>query len=187
MTVLALDTATQCGFALLRADARIESGSRRFDVKSKERPGARWVKFKGFLLEMKACHPDLRLIAYEDVKAHGPGVLVAHIYGGFVATLQAFCEHHQIEYVGYGVGTVKKAWTGNGAARKEQMVARCRELGFEPEDDNEADAIALLHLATGRVPKLPIDRLGEQRPLRPNADTRSREISFPSSLPEKPF
>lgn len=34
----------------------------------------------------------------------------------------------------------------NGGA-KSMVVARCRELGFDPQDDNAADAIALWHFA----------------------------------------
>lgn len=38
---------------------------------------------------------------------------------------------------------VKKAWTGAGRAEKSAMVARAKQLGFSPADDNEADAIAI--------------------------------------------
>jgi hypothetical protein len=162
MTTLSLDLATRCGYALLRADGKIESGVERFQPRPSERPGARWARFKIFLLGVKQSNPDLGLIAFEDVKAHGPGVQAAHVYGGFIATLQLFCEHHGIEYRGAGVGLIKKAWTGDGWATKKEMVARCRELGFNPKDDNEADALALLHLVTNRVPPLPPERLARK-------------------------
>jgi crossover junction endodeoxyribonuclease RuvC len=192
VTVLALDLATTCGFAILRTDGTIESGAQRFGPRvvkgEKEAEGMRWVKFRAWLVELHQRH-EFKTIAYEEVNfIGGPGGTYAvQVYGGFVAVMQHFCEGYRIPYSPHGVPVIKKAWTGKGNARKEDMVARCRELGFKPEDDNEADAIALLHLATGRVPKLPIERQVKKRPLRPNADTRSREISFPSSLPEKPF
>jgi hypothetical protein len=53
---LALDLGTNLGFALLRADGRIESGIERFEAKSKEGPGMRWVHFKRWLVDMKACN-----------------------------------------------------------------------------------------------------------------------------------
>ena len=34
--------------------------------------------------------------------------------------------------------------TGKGNADKQAMIAAVRERGFEPADDNEADAIAIL-------------------------------------------
>ena len=41
-----------------------------------------------------------------------PGVDAAHAYGGFMAHLTAWCEHHQIPYQGVPVGTIKKHATG---------------------------------------------------------------------------
>ena len=71
----------------------------------------------------------------------------AHAYGGFLATLTAWCEHHQIPYQGVPVGTIKKHATGKGNASKDEMVASIRSRGHQPADDNEADALALLHWA----------------------------------------
>ena len=34
------------------------------------------------------------------------------------------------------------------------MIRQCEALGFRPDSDNEADAIALLHVATNRCPVL---------------------------------
>jgi crossover junction endodeoxyribonuclease RuvC len=154
MTVLALDLATKCGFAILRADGRIESGATSFKPKAKEGEGMRWVRFRAWLVDLKQQH-DFTRVTYELVIAHGPGAQAGHIYGGLVAVLQSFCEHHRIPYASHHVGTIKKAWTGKGNASKQQMIDRARELGFKPRDDNEADAIALLHLDTGRTPKMP--------------------------------
>ena len=48
---------------------------------------------------------------------------------------------------GVGVGTVKKAWTGKGNAKKAEMIAAARQRGIKVVDDNEADAVAILSLA----------------------------------------
>lgn len=179
MTTLALDLATELGFALLRADGRIESGSVRFQPKAKEGEGARWVHFRRWLVDVKAANGDLSRITYELVVGGVPGqVYAAQIYGGFVAILQAFCEHYQIAYDGVHVGTIKKRWTGNGAAKKPEMIARCKELGFNVENHNEADAIALLHVALDRVPALPLERQVKKRALRKDPDTTSKSIPF---------
>lgn len=45
------------------------------------------------------------------------------------------------------VATVKKHWTGSGRAEKADMIRAARERGFEPKDDNAADALALMDLA----------------------------------------
>lgn len=153
MTVLALDLATCTGFAILRADGSVESGSKGFAPRSKEGDGQRWARFRSWLLDIKRVHEPIERIAYEEVVGGVPGqVYAAQVYGGFVAVLQLFAEHHDIPYQGYNVSTIKKAWTGKGNATKHMMIARCRTLGFNPKDDNEADAIALLHVALDRVP-----------------------------------
>lgn len=41
--------------------------------------------------------------------------------------------------------TLKRMATGSGAATKEQMVARARELGADVANDDEADAFLLAH------------------------------------------
>lgn len=69
----------------------------------------------------------------------------AHAYGGFLATLTAWCEHHSIPYQGVPVGTIKKHATGKGNAGKEDVITSVRARGHAPVDDNEADALALLH------------------------------------------
>lgn len=186
MITLALDLGTHCGWALLRADGRIESGCESFNPKIREGAGQRWIKFRAWLVEVKNTH-GINRIAYELVIGGMPGqVYAAQVYGGFVAVLQHFAEHHQLPYEGFHVGTIKKAWTGNGSAKKSDMIARCKELGFTPANDNQADAIALLHLACNRVPKLPIERQAARIPKRkpkPNPDTRTR----PMALSRDPF
>ena len=46
----------------------------------------------------------------------------------------------KIPYRGVPVGTIKRHVTGQGNADKEAVIAAVRALGFDPADDNEADA-----------------------------------------------
>ena len=71
--------------------------------------------------------------------------LPIYVHGGFLATLTAWCEEHEVPYEGVPVGTIKRHVTGKGNAGKQAVIEAVRALGFEPEDDNEADALALLH------------------------------------------
>jgi Holliday junction resolvasome RuvABC endonuclease subunit len=183
VVTLALDLATTTGYALLRADERIESGAVKFAPKAKDTPGARWIKFTTWLGEMVAAHPNIALVVYEDVVfIGGPGGAYAcQVYGGFVALMQMFFDRRGIPYIGHGVPEVKKKWTGRGDAKKDEMIARCKELGFNPTDDNEADAIALLHVATGRAPPV----LMPKRPrAKPSKDTATAALDL---LPTAPF
>jgi Holliday junction resolvasome RuvABC endonuclease subunit len=88
-------------------------------------------------------------VYYERVVRHASNG-AAQIYGGFVACLTAFCEANGVRYVEVNVSTIKSHWTGKGNAKKEAMIERCKERGFEPQDDNEADAYALLDYALER-------------------------------------
>ena len=48
---------------------------------------------------------------------------------------------------GIPVATIKRHISGRGNADKDAVIAAVRALGFEPTDDNEADALALLDWA----------------------------------------
>ena len=45
------------------------------------------------------------------------------------------------------MGTIKKHATGKGNAGKAEIIAAMRALGHPVTDDNEADALAILHWA----------------------------------------
>lgn len=179
---MALDLGTKCGYAILRADGRVESGEARFPVKDGEGQGIRYVRFRRWLVEMKQAHPDIAELVYEQVMGHGAFQIIAsHVYGGLLATLQAFGEHHGIVYRGIGVATIKKQFAGHGKASKTDMIRQCEALGFRPNSDNEADAIAILHVATGRCPILTMTgatpKKGSRRP-RPQPEMQPGENPF---------
>ena len=69
----------------------------------------------------------------------------SHVYGGFLSTLQVYCEERNIPYRGIPAGTIKKHATGKGNASKQMMIDAAREkLGYTGDDDNEVDALWLL-------------------------------------------
>jgi len=141
--ISSFDIATKLGWATWES-GRISSGVYDFKNGAWDGAGICYLKFARWL---RRYHADSGLVSFEGVMSHGPGgIYAAHKYGGFVAVLQAECERMQIPYYGEGVGTIKKFWTGSGNASKERMIAEADRRGFNPKDDNEADALALLHL-----------------------------------------
>ena len=82
-------------------------------------------------------------IHYEEIRRH-VGTDAAHVFGGFLATLTAWCEQNRIPYQGVPVGTIKRFIAGKGNADKQAVIAAVRGRGFAPADDIEADAIAIL-------------------------------------------
>ncbi len=137
--LLALDLGTKAGWATT-SNGVIDSGVQIFANDRFSGGGMRYLKFQKWLEEM----PRPTQVVFEEVRRHR-GTDAAHVYGGLMAHLTAWCEKHQIPYQGVPVGTIKKAWTGNGNAGKNLMIDEAKKRGFTPKDDNEADALALLH------------------------------------------
>mgnify|MGYP002033505718 CR=1 FL=1 len=142
--ILALDLGQKTGWSLHAPDSRITSGTAEFKNDRWQGGGMRFLRFKQWLTEIKQVAGELDAVFFEEVRRHA-GVDASHAYGGFLATLTAWCEHHGIPYQAVPVGTIKRHVTGKGNANKEAVIAAVRKLGFDPADDNEADALALLH------------------------------------------
>ena len=106
----------------------------------------RFLRFKRWLNELLSVSKEINAVYFEEVRRHA-GVDAAHAYGGFLGQLTAWCEQHHVPYLGVPVGTIKKHATGKGNASKDDMIAAVVKCGFAPGDDNEADALALLHWA----------------------------------------
>ena len=106
----------------------------------------RYLRFKRWLSEVTALADEIHAVYYEEIRRHA-GVDAAHVYGGLMATLTTWCEHHRIPYQGVPVGTIKKHATGKGNAGKAEVIAAMRALDHPVTDDNEADALAILHWA----------------------------------------
>lgn len=145
-TILALDLGTHTGWALQHPDGAITSGTEQFRPQRFEGGGMRFLRFKRWLNELLTATDHINAVFFEEVRRHA-GVDAAHAYGGFMGLLTAWCEHHNIPYQGVPVGTIKKHATGKGNAGKDEMVSSVRRRGHDPVDDNEADALALLHWA----------------------------------------
>ncbi len=148
-TILALDLGTTTGWALRSGDGGISSGCESFRPQRFEGGGMRYLRFRRWLTEVKQCATHIDQLVFEEVRRHA-STDAAHAYGGFLATLTAWCEHHCIPYQGIPVGTIKKHATGRGNAGKAEVIAAMKALGYAPADDNEADALAILHWAVSQ-------------------------------------
>jgi hypothetical protein len=127
-TILALDLGTTTGWALRGSDGHITSGSESFRPQRFEGGGMRFLRFKRWLTEIKQSCDGIDCLHFEEVRRH-VSTDAAHAYGGFLATLTAWCEHHQIPYQGVPVGTIKKHATGKGNAGKDDVIAAIRARG----------------------------------------------------------
>jgi hypothetical protein len=143
LSILALDLGTLMGWALRAGDGTIVSGTEAFRQDRWSGGGMRYLRFRRWLGDIATTNGGIGLIVYEEVRRHA-GTDATHVYGGFLATLTAWCEDRNVAYEAVPVGTIKRFATGKGNAGKEAVIAAIRARGFNPADDNEADAIALL-------------------------------------------
>lgn len=142
-TVLALDLGTTTGWALRTGDDFITSGTMSFKHTRYDGGGMRFLRFRRWLEQLDSDAGPIEAIHFEEVRRHG-GTDAAHVYGGLLAVLTAWCEEHLVAYQGVPVGTIKRFIAGKGNADKAAVIAAVRAKGFAPADDNEADAIAIL-------------------------------------------
>jgi hypothetical protein len=141
-TILALDLGTTTGWASLIGGI-VHSGTVTFRSGRYDGGGMRYLRFQHWLKQLADDSGGLAAIYFEEVRRH-IGTDAAHLYGGFLATLTAWCEREGVAYQGVPVGTIKRFATGKGNAGKDAVLAAMRQRGFQPADDNEADAIAIL-------------------------------------------
>ncbi len=144
--ILALDLGTTTGWALRGFDGLVTTGTASFKPGRYDGGGMRYLRFTNWLTELDRLSGPVGTIWFEEVRRHA-GTDAAHVYGGLMASLTSWAELRGIPYEGVPVGTIKRHATGKGNANKAAMIAAAKARGFSPADDNEADAIAILHWA----------------------------------------
>lgn len=144
MNILSLDLGTNTGWAH-NANGVITFGVQNFAPRRFEGGGMRYLRFNRWLTEMRS-FDRIDAVFFEEVRRH-MGTDAAHIYGGLLGQLTAWCEEREIPYQGIPVQTIKKFATGKGNAGKCLMIEAARGWGHQVTDDNEADAVCLLKYA----------------------------------------
>jgi hypothetical protein len=152
--LLAVDLGSKTGWALRGVDGAITSGVQQFRPNRFEGGGMAFLRFSHWLSEIAETTGPIAAVVFEEVRAH-KGALAAHVYGGFLAHLEAWAEFRDVPYQGVPVGTIKRFIAGKGNADKQTVIAAVKARGFAPADDNEADAIAILLWAIEHHGKAP--------------------------------
>jgi Holliday junction resolvasome RuvABC endonuclease subunit len=144
--ILALDLASETGWALGH-DGQIESGVVDFTPVRGESAGMRYVRFNAWLDTMLR---SVTLVIYEAGSFHRGGPATELAYGLSTRVIEA-ATRHKIIHTSVNVSTLKKWLTHDGRADKAAVVSavnRRFRIGQPPiENDNEADALGLLHYA----------------------------------------
>ncbi len=138
MKILSLDIATVTGW-------KTETASGTWNLKPNrgESEGMRVVRFKAKVRELIQAE-SITLVAYERAAGlHKASIIVQ---SEMIGVLKDLCISLGIELAAYSATEIKKFATGKGNANKTAMVQAAQALGFNPSDDNEADAIHLYNL-----------------------------------------
>ena len=136
--ILALDIATKTGWKTSTA-----SGIWNLKPNRGESDGMRVVRFKAKVNEMIKLEA-INLIAYERVA--GKQNAAISVISEMVGQLKLISIEQGIDLACYSAKEIKKFATGNGNASKDMMVKTAIAQGYNPIDDNEADAIFIYNL-----------------------------------------
>lgn len=152
--ILAIDPATQCGWA----HSNGASGSWDLSISQDESSGMRLIRFESKLREIIAATPT-RVIVFESVTA-GQGLnaslTVVKLQTKMQAIIERLCEEiHGLEHKGYNLQAIKAhalpvtPETKGQKRDKAAMIAAAKKKwpGLEIVDDNQVDALWLLDLA----------------------------------------
>lgn len=142
MKILALDPATKCGWAHSGGG----SGTWDLSIRRDESGGMRLIRLEGKLVTIHNS-AGIDMVVYEAARNAGPkmqGALV--VQAEMQGVIKLWCDSRDIPYRGFSPSEIKKHATGKGNANKAAMVAAAIAKGWNPKDDNEADALWLLDL-----------------------------------------
>ena len=178
--ILAIDLGTTAGYARSACDRSYiaVSGIIRLSGCASEHKGMRFIRFRHWL---ETGLEGVSQVFYEEIKMH-QGTEAAHIYGGLKAILLMACAERNLPIHGVGAQEVKKLFTGTGAAKKQAMIDEAVRRGFSPVDDNEADAIGILHFGIPTLmvsgPELNHLDMFQQHAVQPNLNLPVGETSL---------
>lgn len=147
MNILALDLATQTGYAAQLGQATV-SGTKSFKPLSSQSVGAlfaKWEKWINYELDGKA----IEFLAYELINFELQTRAWRQIYFGMTGIMFAAAHRRNIGTRGFTVLDVKLVATGKARADKPDMIASARIQWPHQSiiDDNQADALWVLFLA----------------------------------------
>lgn len=103
----------------------------------------RWIEFRAWLCRLLDVAPA-DVIVYEQ--AHHRGGAATHVAHSLISCVETVAAERGIEVTSRHTATIKKHAIGAGRGGKEAMMSAAFEMGWNPQDDNEADALWLLDL-----------------------------------------
>lgn len=173
---VSLDLSLHCGVAWWRSDWDAPRHAVWELPGGREEPGRSFAKLRANLVDLyRLEHRDgepWRMVmerAITGASLHGgTNADTLYLLAGLAATAEAFAYAVNARIRAANVGSWRKSFIGKGsglktAEFKRLCIARCREFGWTPKNDNDADALGLLDHAVGLAGIVPPWR--EEKPL----------------------
>ncbi len=145
MKFLALDMAATTGWAYFDGEKIAKSGVEVWETKLMNSYDMRFERFYNWLCLFFKDNPT-EFVFFEQPMGFTSGQNNSLRYG-YIAVLRQCARQHGIGQEGFAPTTIKKHLV-KGNASKDQIIDAVTKKGFNPKDDNEADAIALALLIT---------------------------------------
>ena len=143
--ILSLDIASVTGWAT----SKIEYGTWNFKTRKDESMGMKLLRFRSKLDEVHKLM-NFNLIVYERAAGRFKAAIIHE--AKLIAVVEEWCEANKIAYRAYSATEIKKFATNKGNAGKPLMIQAAKErLEYTGNDDNEADALHMLALASSEL------------------------------------
>lgn len=145
--ILTLDLAASTGFAVGAPGTVPRFGSHKF-VSTGDNFGRHQANARAWLTSL-IFEEDPVLIGYEQPSLFGittPATVIKLC--SYASTVEEVClrENLDVTIRQINPSSLKKFFTGNGKAKKPDMVKAAHRYGFKVDNDDEADAVAMFFL-----------------------------------------
>jgi len=142
MKILAIDPATISGWAL----SKEIYGTWNLHTRTDESWGMKLIRFRSKLTEILEAYPEIKVIAYERPAGRNTRAIITQ--SKIIGIIESVVIDYELEYIAFSASEIKKFATGKGNCGKPAMIEAAKKLyNYLGSDDNEADALHLLHLA----------------------------------------
>ena len=113
----------------------------------KDRPSERYRLYHDRLIRYFRENQVTGTVVLENTIGNvvGNGRKLIELQGVYVVALSFVIPSHNLFLP--APTTIKRAFTGNGAASKDDMIKQCKKRGILPRHDHEADAVAMAFMS----------------------------------------
>lgn len=147
--IAAFDQATKCGVAYQEKNKPFQVELWDLKSRSKESQGMKWLRFESKIRKFLK-EKNIKILAYELPSGRNINPIIHS--SKLICIIEKVCVELSVDYIELSASEIKKFATGNGVAGKPLMIEFAKKLwGYEGEDDNEADAIHILHLLKSKI------------------------------------